>query len=219
MEFNMETTKALVAEFLVTYLFLFGAHWGGLHAGTIQALNVFLTATAYIYTFGGISGAHFNPAVTVGALVGQKIDVVQGSLYIVLQLIAGIAAAGTVMGLDKTLGAKMAPSVGKDIFSALGLEIISTFILVFVIYATAMGVNAKSIDEDGKAVEAKKNFAPIAIGAALGFLCFYGAYFNPAAALGPAVVTMQFSSIWIPFVGDFIGAALAASLHTYFFAM
>lgn len=215
----METTKALIGEFLVTYLFLFGAHWGGLQPGTIQALNVFLTATAYIYTFGGISGAHFNPAVTVGALVGQKIDIVQGVLYIVLQLVAGVAAAGTVMGLDKTLATKMAPADVKDIVRALGLEVLSTFILVFVIYATAMGVSAKGIDEDGKAVEAKKNFAPIAIGAALGFLCFYGAYFNPAAALGPAVVTMKFGSVWIPFVGDFVGAALAAALHTYFFAL
>lgn len=215
----MQTTKALIGEFLVTYLFLFGAHWGGLHAQTLQALNIFLSATAYIYTFGGISGAHFNPAVTVGALVGQKIDIVQGVLYIVLQCVAGIAAAGTVMGLDKGLAAKMAPAPVSDIARAIGLEALSTFILVFVIYATAMGVSSKGIDEDGKAVEAKKNFAPIAIGAALGFLCFYGAFFNPAAALGPAVVTMKFGTVWIPFVGDFVGAAMAAALHTYFFAM
>lgn len=217
MEFNKDGIKALVGEFLVTYLFIFGALWGGSQTGTIQALSVFLSATAYIYTFGGISGAHFNPAVTFGALVGQKIDLVQGLLYIVLQTVAGIAAAATVFGLDSKLAAGLVFK-GGDIGRVLGMEILSTFILVFVIYGTAMGVSSKGIDDDAKAVEAKKNFAPVAIGAALGFLCFYGAVFNPAVGTGPAVVAMKFDTFWMVWVGDLIGAGLAAALHTYFFA-
>lgn len=219
MEFNMQGIKSLVGEFLVTYLFLFGAIYGGSRTGTIQALNVFLSSTAYIYAFGGISGAHFNPAVTFGALVGQKIDIVQGVLYIVLQLLAGCAAAGTAIALDKSLVANIAGAEVKDIASFIGVEIISAFMLVFVIYATAMGVSAKGIDDDGKAVEAKKNFAPVAIGATLGFLVFLGGWFNPAAATGCGVVAMKFNTVWMVFVGDLVGAGLAAALHTYFFAL
>jgi len=218
MEFNMETTKALAGEFLVTYLFIFGALWGGAQTGAIQALSIFLSATAYIYAFGGISGAHFNPAVTFGGLVGQKVDPVKAVMYMVLQTIAGICAAATVMAFNPKLVAGFV-TAKPDIGRTIGMEILSTFILVFVIYATAMGVSSeKSIDGDSQAAEQKKNFAGIAIGATLGFLCFYGGGFNPAVSTGQAVVAMKFDTVWMYWVGDLIGAAAAAALHTYFFA-
>ncbi len=217
MEFNGQTIKALVGEFLVSYLFIFSAVYGG--GGPV----VFVAATALIFAFGGISGAHFNPAVTVGAMVGQKIDLIQGILYIVLQTVAGIAACGTV---------KLILPDPKTVFKAnvhpltlrIATEVIATFFLVFVIYAVALGVDtdAKSLDGDNKAADqaaAKKNFAPLAIGSALGALAWYqGPFFNPAVATGFAVAQMHFGDLWIPWACDLGAAILAAVLHTYFFA-
>lgn len=220
MEFNMSTTKALIGEFLVTYLFLFTAMWGTSQPGAVNGLVVFLGATAYIFTFAGISGAHFNPAVTLGAIVGQKIDIVQGVLYIILQFVAGISAAITSKFMTPAGAVSAAKPLVLSLGADIGREFISSFILIFVIYGTAMGVNSsKGIDEENKAVEAKKNFAPIAIGAALGVLATLGGCFNPAAAVGGAVASMKFDTVWIPLVGDFAGAAFAAALHTYFFAL
>jgi aquaporin related protein len=186
-------------------------------------------AVALIYSFGAISGAHFNPAVTFGAVVGGKIEIVKAALYVVAQIVAGLAAVATVGGfapgaVDKLV---LAPPTGVNFITAAAMEALLTFILVFVIYATAMGVNTeKSLDGDSKSAdkaEAKMNFAPIAIGLTLGFLCFLGGSvsggcFNPARALAPAILSMKVSNIGVYLAGDFVGAGIAAALHTYFFA-
>lgn len=223
----MKSMKALLGEFMVTYLFFSAAY----NSGT--ALGVALAAVGLIYAFGGISGAHFNPAVTVGALIGGKIDVVQGILYIVLHLIAGVAAAAT---FHFTKGVVLVPNVSlkDDMIRSLSLEVLTTFILVFVIYAVAMGVNtdSKSLDGDNserEAAKAKLNFAPIAIGFTLGFLCFFEhASFNPAAATGPFLYKLmtdyehfgfnQLAPLGIIWAGDLVGAAVAALLWNFFFA-
>lgn len=234
MEFNLELIKALTGEFFVTYLFIFTICMNGIaNPGNVVAggVSTGFAAIALIYSFGAISGAHFNPAVTVGAMIGQKIDPIKGVLYIVLQLVAALAAVGTVMGFVPGSVAKLvlAPAEGVNVGAAIGMEAILTFILVFVIYATALGVNpdSKSLDGDSKAADkadAKMNFAPIAIGLALGFLCFLGGSvsggcFNPARAMAPAVLANNYSKVWIYWVGDLIGASAAAVLHTYLFAL
>lgn len=229
MEFNAKAFKALAGEFLVTYLFMYTICMNGLqNAGPVaSALSCGMSAVALIYAFGGISGAHFNPAVTVGALLFGKIDLVQGILYIVLQNVAAIAAVATCAALaPKAQTAALQALVvnpALDMIPAIGQEVVLTFMLVFVIYATAMGINTeKSLDGDGKAADqaaAKMNFAPIAIGFTLGFLCFLGGCFNPARATGAAVLSMDFKNVWIYWVGDLVGAALAAAVYQFGFAV
>lgn len=232
MEFNLDFAKALTGEFLVTYLFIFTICMNGIvNPGNAVAggVSTGFAAIGLIYSFGAISGAHFNPAVTLGAIVGQKIDILKALFYMVGQIAAALAAVATVGffapgSIDKLV---LAPATGVNVVAALAMEALLTFILVFVIYATAMGVNTeKSLDGDSKSAdkaEAKMNFAPIAIGLTLGFLCFLGGSvsggcFNPARALAPAILSMKFNQVWIYVVGDFIGAGIAAALHTYFFA-
>lgn len=230
-QFNKNMIKAIVGEFLVTFLFIFTICMNGLaNPGNVVASGVStgFAAVALIFAFGGISGAHFNPAVTVGAMIGMKINPIKGAIYIVAQVAAAIAAVGVVMGFVPKAAEKLVLKPAAHVGPAIGMEILLTFILVFVIYATALGVStdqSKDI-EGGEAAkaEAKLNFAPIAIGLCLGFLCFLGGSvsggcFNPARALAPAILANNYNQVWVYLVGDFIGAAAAAVLHTYLFCM
>lgn len=245
MKFNLQTAKALIGEFLCTFIFIFticanklsegrqGVHLGSLGAGVSTAF----VAVAIIYTFGGHSGAHFNPAVTLGAVVGRKINPIMGILYIVLQLLAACAAVGTLIFLypgSKVADALLlAPDKDATLAEAVAMEATLTFILVLVIYGTAMGVRTatkeadleSAAEEDAELLTSNKqrmNFAPIAIGLTLGFLCFLGGSvsggaFNPARATAPALLTWKFTNLWIYWAGDLLGASLAAVLYHFFF--
>jgi glycerol uptake facilitator-like aquaporin len=133
--------------------------------------------------FGAISGAHINPAVTVGLALGRQIPVVAALAYFVVQIPGGIAGAlalsfvlaGTTEGLGQTT---LAPTVTP--VQGVVVEMLLTFFLVTTVCHTAVS---------GKA----GNLAPVAIGLTLAFGIlmggpFTGASLNPARSIGPAVV-------------------------------
>lgn len=247
MKFDMQIAKALVGEFLCTFVFIFticanhlSEERQNVHLGSLgAAVSTAFVAIAIIYTFGGHSGAHFNPAVTLGALIGRKINPIMGALYIVLQLLAACAATGTLVflypGIKVADSLLLAPAKGVTLVEAVAMEATLTFILVLVIYGTAMGVRTSASkdadlesatnEEDAESLASNKqkmNFAPIAIGLTLGFLCFLGGTvsggaFNPARATAPALLAWKFTNLWIYWVGDLVGASLAAILYHFFF--
>lgn len=227
--------RALVAEFVCTFIFIFTICSQGLQpAGAASsALATSLVAVAIIYAFGALSGAHFNPAVTVGAMVGGKIDPIKGAMYIALQLAAALLAVAAWMGFypsrDVAADLVLRPGQGVSLPAAVGMEFLQSFILVLVIYCTAMGVrtaaspqDVESQDETTELIVANRqrmNFAPIAIGFTLGFLCFLGGgvsggAFNPARATAPALLALQLGDVWVYWVGDVLGGAAAAGLYT-----
>lgn len=244
MEFTRKTIRALIGEFVCTWIFIFSVCAVGLNNSKVMmalgptagGIVTAFVAVAIIYSFGGISGAHFNPAVTVGAMIGCKIGLVQGILYIVVQLLAALLAVGVLSLLFPASGtaASLVLSPGKDATSieAVAMEFCLTFILVLVIYATAMGVRTTISNGDIETAEEaqvlvaenkqRMNFAPIAIGFTIGFLCFLGGSvsggaFNPARATAPALIAWEFGSLWIYWVGDVTGAAAAACLFHFYF--
>ncbi len=245
MKFDFPTIKSLTAEFLCTFIFIFTICSNGLNeartgvstAAVSAGVSTGFAATAIIFAFGGLSGAHFNPAVTIGAIIGRKIDVVQGLFYIVLQLVAALLAVSTLIFLFPETGVadSLVLKVGENanVAQAVCFEFLMTFILVFVIYATAMGLKTTSTDSDVESQDEqmeliaenkeKLKFAPIAIGLTLGFLCFLGGTvsggaFNPARATAPALLSGDLSDVWIYWVGDLLGAIVAALLYMKFFA-
>ena len=204
-------TKILLVEFIGTFTLVFiGAGAVALGVGGLvgvafaHGLTLMVIASAY----GHISGAHINPAVTIGLWIGKVVDTVTALSYIVVQLIAGIVAAlvlsyilgGTQSGLGAT---RLAPGVSQ--IQGIVLEAILTFFLVNTVYNTAVS---------GKA----GNFAPAAIGLTLAFSILMGgpitgASLNPARTLGPDVVTGNYQDIWVYFVGPILGGILAALLY------
>src|SRR3954454_20329127 len=185
--------------------------------GLVHAFVLFML----IQTLAVISGAHFNPAVTVALAAIRQIRPPEALVYIVLQLAGGILGALLTKALVNDEGAALHyGAVGvsahlshKILLGAL-VEGIGTFFLVWAIVGVA--VNPAGL----------KDWAGLAIGGTLGLIVMLfapltGAGFNPARALGPALVGHSFDGIghfvWPFVVAPVMGGVLAALVYTYVF--
>ncbi len=207
--------RKLAAEFIGTYILMFagtGACVINAITGSIThvgiALIFGLVVMALIYTFGHISGAHFNPAVTIAFIVYRTISWRDGLLYIVMQVTGAIAASLTLFlmfGNVSRLGATVPAGSWQQSFV---LEVILTFILMIVIYGSALHT---------KAVHA---FAGAAIGATVAVEAMFagpisGASMNPARSLAPALVSGHLEHLWIYLTATVLGALLATFIFKY----
>lgn len=162
-----------------------------------------LVVAVMIYAVGHLSGAHFNPAVTLGfASVGRfpkrEIPVYWAAQF--LGAIAAIALLSAILPPNPGYGATL-PNVAG--FPALVWEAILTFLLMFVILAVATDTRAHGA------------LAGLAIGATVSLDAFVGgpitgASMNPARSLAPALWQGQWQALWIYFVGPGLGAVIAA---------
>ena len=193
---------------------------GGLGDWIAIALAFGLTVMACIYLFGKISGAHLNPAVTIGLLVSKNISLIDSVYYIIAQVIGAClgsfllwfilgSAAVTVGGLGAT-----APGLGVGYMQAMVAECIGTFFLVLVV----MGV---AVDK-----KADPGFAGISIGMTVATVivvlgAFTGASINPARTFGPYLMDMLLggANLWgffpIYLIGPIVGGILAALVYNY----
>lgn len=186
---------------------------------------------------GPISGAHLNPAVTIGLAIAGKFAWSQVISYILAQLIGAMLGAFLVWLLHKDHfaitedeGGKLAcfstaPAI-RNTFSNMISEIIGTFVLVFVIFYIAGPELSMSSATDVKIGLGTIGALPVAIlvwviGLSLGGTTGYA--INPARDLGPRIMhtilpvkgSSDWSYSWIPVVGPFIGASLAAALYLF----
>ena len=173
--------------------------------GTITHVGIALTfglvIMALIYTFGEVSGAHFNPAVTIAFAVAKRFEWRFVLPYMGAQ-IAGAVVASLVLrflfshptlGLTKPRG---------SIEQSLVLETVLTWFLMLVILSVSTGAKEKGIT------------AGIVIGGVIGLEAMFagpicGASMNPARSIAPALVSLQLSNLWIYIVGPIAGALLA----------
>ena len=148
---------------------------------------------------GAVSGGHFNPAVTIGALLDRRIDPVNGAGYIIAQLIGGIGAAAVVLLASSkadVAGTRTVPGKGVSDLQALVLEAIFTAIFVAVI----LTVTKLSADRAFVAIP----LTLVAIHLAL--IPITGSSVNPARSIASAVVGGDLTSLWIYIVGPVVGA-------------
>jgi aquaporin Z len=212
-------TKALVAEFVGTFALVFigvGAiaanHMtGGALGLTGIALAHGLTIAAFVSAAGAISGGHYNPAVTIGALSAGKIDAKNAVGYLVSQCFAGLAGAALIKAsIPATVLEAVdmgTPALGEGITVSQGLatEIILTFFLMFVIYGTAIDRRAPKM---GGLFIGLTVTLDILMGGPI-----TGAAMNPARHFGPALLGGPTNHFWLYWVGPIIGAVLAARLY------
>jgi len=220
------TWRAPLAEFLATLLFIFlGAGTvvvtGGLMKEGLTSARLVAIALAHglaiallVSATAKLSGGHINPAVTFGAILTGKISVNQGIMYVVAQLVGAVVGALLLKGVIPAAaqGNLGAHGLGSGITAGGGLlaEIVLTFALVFVVFATA-------IDPKGLG-----HLAPAAIGLTvlvdhLVGVPVTGASMNPARSFGPALAAGAWDNHWVFWIGPLIGGGLAALVYEFLF--
>ena len=171
------------------------------HAGVIAPLAIGSVLMVMVYAGGHVSGAHYNPAVTLAVLMRGRCSITEVPIYLIAQFAGAAAAAYTAVYMVGPGTAN--PSI--DVTKALIAEFLFTFALAYVVLnvATAKGTSGNSF-----------------YGLAIGFIVLAGAFsvgsisggaFNPAVAIGaPLMGLMDWNTIWIHMAADFAGGAIAA---------
>lgn len=165
-----------------------------------------LVIAVMIYATGHISGAHFNPAVTLAFAVNGQLPWRQVPAYVAGQFAAAALASMALLAVFGDVGGMGATTPSGPPLQSLVLETILSFVLMFVITAVAT---------DGRAVG---QMAGLAIGGTVGIAAIFGgpisgASMNPARTLGPALASGEFAGLWIYFVGPVIGALAGAFVY------
>jgi MIP family channel proteins len=216
------TAAALIAEAFGTFLFFFvGA--GSVVLGDYLAANGAagpgllgvalahgLALAVVVSALGAVSGGHFNPAVTLGVWIMGKVTPMRAALYVVAQLVGGLAAGLALKAVfadawqasnigTPALGAGISPLMG------IGIEAVLTALLVLAVIGTAVDPRAPKIGglAIGLAVA-----ADILVGGPL-----TGAAMNPARWFGPAVAAGAYADWYVWWIGPAIGAAVAALVY------
>lgn len=225
---TIKIVNSLVAEMLGT-MFLVLVGCGACHDANNDFVRIALafgvTVATIAQSIGHVSGCHINPAITAGLMVGAKIGLIKGLLYIVAQCIGAVIGAallkafipgGVVPGVTG-LGSKSAvhPVLVEGVTAGqgLGIELFITFVLVLVVYAAAA-------DEDNSG--SVKGSAPLAIGLSISTCHLFaipltGSSMNPARSFGPALVAGNWANHWVYWVGPILGGIFAALTYLLVF--
>ena len=216
--------RPLVAEFIGTFTLIYiGA--GSVAANEITkgqvgpvgiALAHGLAIAVMVSAAAAISGAHFNPAVTIAALATRKISAFNALAYVVAQSLGAVVGAAALRLsmpaaiLDRVHMGTPAPGAGASPLEVFVVEVVLTFFLMFVIYGTAIDLRAHRV---GGLFIGLTITLDILMGGPVS-----GAAMNPARWLGPALLGGGgFQNAWIYWLAPPLGAVAAALLYRYLF--
>jgi len=226
---EMNDLRKYAAELIGTFaLVLVGcgsAVIAGQHIGFLGISFAFgLTVLAMVYAIGNISGCHINPAITIAMLVAGKIKSRDAAVYIIVQCVGAIIAAGILLaiatgqasyslavnGLGQNGFGSKSPSE-YSLVACFVAEVVLTALFLFVIF----GSTSKN---------APAGFAGVSIGLSLVLIHLVGipitgTSVNPARSLGPAILVggEALSQLWLFWVAPIIGAVLVALVWKYIF--
>ncbi|MBL9125595.1 MAG: aquaporin [Planctomycetaceae bacterium] len=196
-----------LTEFIGTFFLVLTIGFAVLAAAPLAPVAIGSALMVMIFMGGHISGAHYNPAVSLAVLIRGKVSPADFAIYVVSQILGAAAAAFVVyLVLDKTC--PIAPGEGVLPWKAVLVEVLYTFALALVVLnvATAKGTEGNSFY--GLAIGFTVLTGAVAVGG------ISGGAFNPAVGTGLTVVHAlqgggNYSHLWIYLVGPFIGGALA----------
>ena len=228
----MPLSKRTIAEFVGTFWLVFGGCGAALFAAAFPALGIGFTGVALafgltvvtmVYALGHISGGHFNPAISLGLVVGKRFSASDLIPYWIAQVAGGIAAAAVLFviangkaGFDVHAGFA---SNGYGMHSPGGYSALAAFVAEVVLTAFFLIVVMGSTDG-----RAPKGFAALAIGLCLTLIHLIcipvtNTSVNPARSTGPAIFAggWALQQLWMFWVAPLLGGALGGGLYRMLF--
>ncbi|MGI6856479.1 aquaporin Z [Mesorhizobium sp. 1B3] len=221
-------SKKLIAEFIGTFWLVFGGCGSAVLAAAFPELGIGLLGVALAfgltvltgaYAFGGISGGHFNPAVSIGLAVAGRFPARNLIPYIIVQVVGAVVAAAVLylVASGKSdfagIGGFAANGFGEhspggySLTAALVIEVVLTFMFLMVILGATTG-------------RVPAGFAPIAIGLALTLIHLISipvtnTSVNPARSTGQALFVggWAIQQLWLFWLAPIVGGALAGIVH------
>ncbi len=205
--------KKYLTELIATFIMVFvgcgamviNTEMGGVISHVGVAMTWGLIIMVLIYSIGDISGAHMNPAVTLGFWVAGKLKAKHFIPYVLAQVLGAMLAAFTLkllFPLNDTLGASLPSGSWQQSFA---FEVILTFLLMYVILNVSSGSKEKGI------------MAGAAVGGTVGLEAMFagpicGASMNPARSFGPAFASGHTEYLWVYIFATIIGSLLAVGI-------
>jgi len=195
------TLRSAIAEFIGTFIFVFaiiGAVNGG---GALTPLAIGFALMVLVFATGHVSGAHFNPAVSVGVWLRGAISVATLIFYVIAQLVGAALGAALSLALWPVAKAPMNISVGP----AFLVEALWTLVLVYVVLNVATSKDNANNSFYGLAIGSTVFVGAVAVGG------ISGGGFNPAVALALSITGhFAWSSYWLYFLAPIVGGIVAA---------
>ena len=210
--FVAELIGTFVLVVLATGTIVYDAQVGGVYGLWIAAAGPFVALIIGVYSFGRVSLAHFNPAVTIAYYVTGHINKIQIVWYVAAELAGAVAGSLFVMyviGDEANLGAN-SPNPNLSALEVFPVEVLASALLMgVVLYVVYM--------------RGLKGFSGVAIGGVVGLDILFmgavsGASMNPARALAPALLSGVVSDLWLYMTAPFVGTVAVAVLFRGRFA-
>ena len=204
--FLVELIGTFILVVFATGSIVYDVQTGGTLGIAFAAVAPFIALIIGVYSFGKISLAHFNPAVTIGYYITGFISKIQIVYYFAAEIIGALLGSLFVMsfiGTGANLGAN-APNYDFPLFLIFSIEVLASALLMAVIFTV---VYTKGL----------KGFGGIVIGGIVGldifFLAFIsGASMNPARALAPALFSGVLDNLWLYWTAPYVGTIIIAFL-------
>jgi aquaporin Z len=195
-----------VTEFIGAFFLTFAVGMAALTGSVFVPLAAGATLMVMIYAGGHISGGHYNPAVTMAALVRRRIGIGDAVAYWIVQAVGGIAAGALARALVNPATVKTLTLSGHTEVAAAVVEVLITFALCYVVLNVATSKDQKNNGFFGLAIGFTVAAGAFAVGA------ISGGVFNPAVALGGATAGLfAWSTIWVYVLVE-LGAGIVAGL-------
>lgn len=199
-----------LTELIGTFFLVLAIGFTAVSGSSLAPLTIASMLMVMVYMGGHVSGAHYNPAITIGVYVRGKLDASEVVPYIVAQVVGAILAAVIVLWIGGATFAP-APGPGVGVIRALLAEIVMTFALVLVVLHAATHPATEG-----------NSYYGLAIGFALGAGVFTvgplsGGALNPAVGIGPILVNTfagggSLADLWLYLVGPIAGGLGAAAV-------
>lgn len=205
--------RKYVTEFIGTFFLVLSIGLSVMSGSTLAPIAIGATLMVMVYMGGHVSGAHYNPAVSLAALIRGKLLMADFVPYVIVQIVAAFVSAWVAMTMT---GGSFAPAPGAEVstIAALLVELFYTFALALVVLNVA-----------ATKATANNSFYGLAIGFTVGAGAIAGGglsggAFNPAVGIGPNLANLMLhgagiSHIWLYIVGPCIGGTLAAFVHKF----